>query len=56
MTGACEIPNEQLCDCCVGVAQQTPQAIVNRPALSAITYRTGTYSTFNASMLALKVE
>jgi hypothetical protein len=52
MTGACEIPNEQLCDCCVGLGQQTPQAIVNRPALPAIAYRTGTYSTFNASMLA----
>ena len=52
MTGACEIPNEQLCDCCVGLAQQTPQAIVNRPALPAIAYRPGTYATFNASMLA----
>jgi hypothetical protein len=52
MTGACEIPNEQLCDCCVGLAQQTPQAIVNRPALPAIAYRAGTYATFNASMRA----
>ena len=32
--------------------QETPQAITNRPALSAITYRVGTYSTFYASMLA----
>jgi hypothetical protein len=52
MTGACTIPNEELCDCCVGLAQQTPQAIVNRPALPAIAYRAGTYATFNASMLA----
>jgi hypothetical protein len=52
MTPACAIPNEQLCDCCVGLAQQTPQAIVNRPALPAIAYRAGTYATFNASMLA----
>jgi hypothetical protein len=52
MTGACEIPSEQLCDCCVGLAQETPQAIVNRPALPAIAYRTGTYATFNSSMLA----
>lgn len=32
--------------------QETPQEIVNRPALSALAYRTGTYSTFYASMLA----
>lgn len=32
--------------------QETPQAIGNRPALTAIAYRAGTYSTFYASMLA----
>lgn len=32
--------------------QETPQAIVNRPTLTAIAYRAGTYSTFYASMLA----
>lgn len=52
MSGGCIIPNEQLCGCCAGIAQETPQAITNRPALSSIAYRVGTYSTFNASMLA----
>lgn len=52
MSGPCVIPDEQLCGCCAGIAQETPQAISNRPALSSISYRVGTYSTFNASMLA----
>ncbi len=52
MSGACILPTEQLCGCCTGVMQETPQAITNRAALSAIAYRTGTYSTFYASMLA----
>lgn len=54
MSGACILPdsNEQLCGCCRGLTQETPQAITNRPALSAIAYRAGTYSTFYASMLA----
>jgi hypothetical protein len=40
------------CGCCTGLAQQTPEAIANRPALPAIAYRAGRYATFNASMLA----
>ncbi|HEV2273474.1 MAG TPA: hypothetical protein VGR96_04875, partial [Acidobacteriaceae bacterium] len=52
MSSGCIIPNEQLCGCCAGSAQQTPQLITNRPALSSIAYRAGVYSTFNASMLA----
>jgi hypothetical protein len=48
----CAIPQQQLCGCCAGVADQTPQLITNRPALSSIAYRAGTYSSFNASMLA----
>ena len=35
MSGACSLPTEQLCGCCTGVMQETPQAITNRPALSA---------------------
>lgn len=42
----------QPCGCCAGLAQQTPEIIANRPALSSIAYRAGRYSTFNASMLA----
>jgi hypothetical protein len=52
MSGACTIPSQVLCGCCAGIGNQTPQVIDNRPALSAIVYRAGTYSTFNASLLA----
>ena len=54
MSTPCTLPdsNEQLCGCCEGLMRQTPQAITNRAALTAITYRAGTYATFYASMLA----
>ena len=48
----CQRDDEQLCGCCTGTTQQTPEVIVNRPALSSIAYRVGRYSTFDASMLA----
>ncbi len=40
------------CDCCVGISVRTPMEVENRPGLSAIAYRTGTYSDFRASMIA----
>jgi hypothetical protein len=49
---ACENCGDSLCDCCTGIAQQTPELISNRPALPAIQYRAGRYATFYASMLA----
>src|ERR1700685_801041 len=52
MSGDCTLPNDQLCGCCDGVTQETPQLITNRPALPEISYRVGTHATFNASMLA----
>lgn len=52
MSGACQSTDPQLCGCCAGVQAETPEVITNRPALSAITYRIGRYSTFYASMLA----
>jgi hypothetical protein len=52
MTAACQPPAEQLCGCCTGLTQETPEVITNRPALSSIAYRAGRYATFNASMLA----
>jgi hypothetical protein len=52
MTATCTLPDKQLCGCCQGLMQETPQAIANRAALSAVAYRAGTYSTFYASMLA----
>lgn len=52
MSSGCNLPEDVLCGCCDGLTQETPQAITNRPALSAIAYRTGIYSTFLGSMLA----
>lgn len=40
------------CGCCSGISVQTPQVESNLPGLSAITYRTGIWSSFNESMLA----
>lgn len=40
------------CGCCEGIAQETPQMITNRPALTAIAYRVGTHQQFKASLLA----
>ncbi|MGB8020262.1 MAG: hypothetical protein WCF04_03450, partial [Candidatus Nanopelagicales bacterium] len=37
---------------CGGLADSTPVEVTNRPGLAAIAYRTGSYSTFRASMLA----
>jgi hypothetical protein len=52
MSCSCQTTRAQLCGCCNGITQQTPVAIVNRPALPAITYRVGTYASFLASMEA----
>jgi hypothetical protein len=43
-------PND--CGCCAGLAAETPAVVVNRPGLSAVSYRAGTHSSFKASMLA----
>jgi len=40
------------CGCCTGLAAETPAPLVNRPGLSAISYRIGTHARFKASMLA----
>ena len=39
------------CDCCTPVAPLTPMAVDNRPGLSAIAYRVGTYGSFRETML-----
>ena len=52
MSCDCQDTGTELCGCCAGVAQETPIAVVNRPALPAISYRVGTYPTFFASMEA----
>lgn len=43
---------KQKCGCCAGVQASTPEACANRPGLSAITYRAGTYATFLETMQA----
>lgn len=40
------------CGCCTGVQLSAPQAIDNRPSLSAIAYRIGSHGTFKQSALA----
>jgi hypothetical protein len=52
MSDPCADSADSLCECCTGITQETPETVVNRPALPAIAYRVGRYATFNASMLA----
>lgn len=40
------------CGCCAGISADTPVAIDNRPGLSALVYRVGTYHSFRQSLLA----
>jgi hypothetical protein len=40
------------CDCCAGVASETPTRIDNAPGLRAIRYRVGRHATFKTSILA----
>jgi hypothetical protein len=40
------------CNCCAGIAIETPQTVTNRSGLSTIAYRSGTWATFKSSMLA----
>ena len=40
------------CNCCDGLAVETPVEITNRPGLNAIAYRVGTHSQFKESLLA----
>src|SRR6516165_12289164 len=40
------------CDCRIGMTLQTPLPIANRPGLTSISYRIGTFASFFASMKA----
>jgi len=40
------------CGCCAGIAAETPALLFNRPGLSAIAYRVGTYQNFRRSLHA----
>lgn len=44
--------NTNACGCCEGLSPETPLHIHNRPGLSAVAYRAGTWATFRESMLA----
>ena len=40
------------CGCCAGITIEIPLVLTNRPGLSAIAYRVGTYQTFRKSLHA----
>src|SRR5262245_50701396 len=40
------------CGCCLGLSTQTPMQVYNRPGLTAVTYRVGTYAQFKHTILA----
>ena len=52
MSCACGSETATLCGCCAGVTDLTPAAVANRPGLSAVSYRVGTYGTFVETMQA----
>jgi len=45
-------PIGEICGCCEGIEIVTPQPTANRPGLSALSYRIGTYASFLETMLA----
>ena len=49
---ACSGGGTCTCGCCSGISQETPQTQLNRPGLSAIPYRVGTYQQFNDTLQA----
>ena len=51
-TSHCSCPMPQPCDCCRGPRVVTPLPIYNRPGLSQLSYRVGTYATFFETMQA----
>ena len=52
MATGCTCTNLTCCGCCEGITQETPRSLQNRPGLSAIAYRVGTYTTFYETLLA----
>jgi hypothetical protein len=45
-------PGSETCGCCEGVEASTPRGVHNRPGLSGIAYRIGTYTEFKESLIA----
>lgn len=52
MATGCTCATLTCCGCCEGITQETPQTSENRPGLSAIAWRAGTYTTFYQTLLA----
>jgi len=40
------------CGCCAGIGPSTPGVVFNRPGLTAIAYRSGSWHDFKESLLA----
>jgi hypothetical protein len=49
---SCNQNSDCTCGCCSGIAVETPLGETNAAGLSSIAYRTGTWASFSASMLA----
>jgi hypothetical protein len=49
---ACACAGTCTCGCCAGISQETPQTPDNRPGLTTIPYRVGTYQQFNDTLQA----
>jgi len=45
-------PGTETCGCCEGIEASTPEKTDNRPGLSAVAYRIGTYARFKESLTA----
>jgi hypothetical protein len=45
------LPDPRFCNCCASLAPAVPALIWNRPGLSAIRYRIGTFASFRQTML-----
>ncbi|MBS1225431.1 MAG: hypothetical protein H6R24_2109, partial [Proteobacteria bacterium] len=43
---------QAICGCCTGIETATPQAVDNRPGLTAIAYRTGDHARFRQTLIA----
>ncbi len=52
MNGAANSGQMRDCGCCEGLSARTPVPVYNRPGLTALAYRIGTYTQFRQSLLA----
>lgn len=52
MACSCSSNSLSCCTCCEGLSQETPLVVDNRPGLSAVAYRVGTYNQFRDTLYA----